>query len=129
MHELSAVPEIRLIVLGGEYAARSDSFNGLVCEAAIAALRADVVFLSTTAVTGGIAFQPDQEEALIKRAMLGAAARCVLLIDHTKLGRVALHRLAPLRDFDLVVVDGGVDEAGLRQLREANVPFEIAPLG
>ncbi len=128
LHELSAVRDIRVIVLGGEYAPRSDSFTGLVCEAAIGALRADIVFMSTTAVASGIAFQPDQEEALIKRAMLGAAARRVLLIDHSKLGRVALHRLAPLREFDLVVVDAGVDEAGLHQLREARVPFEVAAL-
>jgi DeoR/GlpR family transcriptional regulator of sugar metabolism len=128
MHELSSVPDIRLIMLGGEYAPRSDSFTGLVCEAAINAIRADIVFLSTTAVTGGIGFQPDQEEALVKRTMLGAAAKRVLLLDHTKLGRVALHRLAPLRDFDLVIVDAGVDEQGLRQLRESHVPFEIAPL-
>jgi DeoR/GlpR family transcriptional regulator of sugar metabolism len=122
------VPDIRLIMLGGEYAPRSDSFTGLVCEAAINAIRADIVFLSTTAVTGGIGFQPDQEEALVKRTMLGAAAKRVLLLDHTKLGRVALHRLAPLRDFDLVIVDAGVDEQGLRQLRESHVPFEIASL-
>ncbi|HEX5500885.1 MAG TPA: hypothetical protein VFX03_16730, partial [Thermomicrobiales bacterium] len=38
------------------------------------------------------------------------------------------HRLTPLREFDLVVVDDGIDEPGLRQLRHAQVPFEVVPI-
>ena len=48
-------------------------------------------------------------------------ARRVLLVDHSKFGRVALHRLAPLSDFDLVVTDDGIDDAGLASLRDAQV--------
>ena len=88
-------------------------------------LRADVLFMSTTAISGGVAYQPDQDMAIAKRAMIAAAARRVLLVDHSKFGRVALHRLAPLTDFDLVMTDDGIDDAGLRQLREAQVPFEV----
>jgi DeoR/GlpR family transcriptional regulator of sugar metabolism len=128
VQELKGVKEIHLIVLGGDYWPRHEAFCGLACEATAAALRADVLFMSTTAISNGIAFQPDQDIAIAKRAMIAAAARRVLLVDHTKFGRVALHRLAPLRDFDLVVVDDGIDEAGLRQLRHAQVPFEIAPI-
>ena len=95
---------------------------------AIASLRADVFFMSTSAVSGGFAFHQEQEIVLVKRAMLAAATRRVLLIDHGKLGKVALHRLAPLCDFDLVVVDSGADEAQLRELRDAKVPFEVAAL-
>jgi DeoR/GlpR family transcriptional regulator of sugar metabolism len=57
-----------------------------------------------------------------------SATRRVLLIDHRKIGRVALHRLAPLRDFDLVVVDAGIDHERLRQLREAGAEVVVAPL-
>ena len=63
--------------------------------------------------------------ASAKRAMIAAAAQRILLVDHTKFGRVALHRLAPLTDFDLILTDDGIDEAGLRQVREAQVPFEV----
>ena len=128
VEELKAVREIHLIGLGGDYWPRHQAFCGLACEAAVAALRADLLFMSSTAISGGIAFQPDSDFAIAKRAMIAAAARRILLVDHTKFGRVALHRLAPLRDFDLVVVDEGIDEAGLRQLREAQVAFEVVPL-
>lgn len=126
--ELSGLEGVRLIALGGEYLRSHDSFVGVVCERAIAALRADIFFMSTAAVSEGYAFHQEQEIVSVKRAMLVAATRKVLLVDGGKLGKVALHRLAPLRDFDLVVVDAGVDEARLRELRETQVPVAVAPL-
>ena len=125
---LYAEPEIRLIVLGGEYFSSHDSFMGVLCEDALASVRADVLFMSTSAVSHGVAWHQEQVTVSAKRAMLRAAGRRVLLIDHNKLDKTALHQLAPLTDFDLVVVDEGVDAAGLALLRDARVPFEIAPL-
>lgn len=129
LQELKAVPDLHLVVLGGDYLPRHNSFSGLVCEATIAAMRADVLFMSSMAISGGVVFQPDQELALVKRAMIGAAARRILLVDSSKFGRVALHRVARLQEFDLVVVDDGLNEAGRRQLQDAQVPFEIVTVG
>jgi len=125
---LYGAPDIRLIALGGEYFASHDSFMGVLAEDALAAVRADVFFMSTSAVSGRIAWHQEQVTVSAKRAMLRAAGRRVLLVDHHKLGKTALHQLAPLTAFDLVVVDEGIDAAGLAQLRDARVPFELAPL-
>jgi DeoR/GlpR family transcriptional regulator of sugar metabolism len=125
MQELRSVRDIKLIVLGGDYWPRHEAFCGLACEAAVSALRADVLYMSSTAISGGVAYQPDQDMAIAKRAMIAAAGRRVLLVDHSKFGRVALHRLAPLTAFDLVMTDDGIDDAGLRQLQEAQVAFEV----
>lgn len=124
---LHASPGIRLIALGGEYFPSHDSFTGIVCEASIAALRADIFLMSTSAVSNGAAFHQEQEIVAVKRAMLRIAAKRVLLIDHAKLGTTALHRLADLSEFDLIVVDDGVDAAGLRILEEARTEFAVAP--
>lgn len=61
----------------------------------------------------------------VKRAMLDSAARNVLLIDHTKLARTALHRVAPLSRFDLVLVDDGAPADALRDLDEHKVHYEV----
>jgi DeoR/GlpR family transcriptional regulator of sugar metabolism len=124
---LHDAPNIRLIALGGEYFPSHDSFLGIVCEDAIASLRADIFFMSTSAVSHGIAYHQEQEVVAVKRTMLKVATRSILLVDHSKLGKTALHHLAPLSDFDLVVVDDGIDAAGLRALEDAKVAFAIAP--
>jgi DeoR/GlpR family transcriptional regulator of sugar metabolism len=59
-------------------------------------------------------------------AMIEAAARNVLLLDHTKLGKVALHRLASLGVFERVIVDDGASPDHLRDLDEHKVSYEVA---
>ncbi len=120
---------IHLIALGGEYMPGHEAFVGANCVDAIASLRSDVLFMSTSAVSGGVAFQQEQEIVMIKRAMMASATKRVLLVDHNKFGKTALNKVAPLTDFDLVVVDAGTPEDVLSQLREQRVPVEVAPMG
>jgi len=125
---LKGVRGVSLISLGGEYLPSHDAFTGVVCETAIASLRANVLFMSTSAVADCQALHQEQEIVRTKRAMIASAERRVLLLDHYKLGKAALHQLAPLDSFDLIVVDSGVDERSLAELRECAVPVEVAPL-
>jgi DeoR/GlpR family transcriptional regulator of sugar metabolism len=118
--------DIRLMALGGDHDPLHDSFLGMSCVDAIESLRVDLCFVSTSAVSGGFAYHQEQHIVSVKRAMLDAAARSVLLVDHTKLGRVALHRVAPLSVFDRVVVDDGASAEALRELDEHKVAHEVA---
>ncbi len=128
LNELNEVKGIDLICLGGEYLPFLAAFGGEVCQASLGAVRADVLFMSTSAVSDCVALHQDQRTMAGKRAMMAAAKRRILLVDHTKFGRVALHKLAPLGDFDLVVVDSGIDAASLKELKECSVPFEVVQL-
>lgn len=123
---LAQLPEIRLIALGGHYDAQHDAFIGTTCIEAIGAMHFDAAFLSTSAVSGGYAFHQEDRIVAVKRAMLDVADHRYLLIDHSKLTRRALHRLAPLHRFDTVVVDGAVPAAQLAALREHDVHVEVA---
>lgn len=119
-------PDTRVIALGGEYNAPHDSFLGVPCIEAIGGLRADVLFVSTSTVAGGYVYHQEQEIVLVKRAMLTAAQRRILLVDHTKLGRLALHRLAPVTDFDLIITDDGAPSELVQELRDQRVPVIVA---
>lgn len=52
---------------------------------------------------------PDPAEAAIKRAMVDAAQRCVLLADHTKFANTYLARFASVQEIDVVISDMGLD--------------------
>ncbi|MER6059678.1 DeoR/GlpR family DNA-binding transcription regulator [Streptomyces sp. NPDC001792] len=116
---------IHLMALGGDYDPLHASFLGVSCVEAVEQLRVDVGFLSTSGVHGGYAYHQEQHIVSVKRAMLDAAARTVLLVDHTKLSRVALHRVAPLSHFDLLLVDDGASPEALRDLDEHEVRHEV----
>ncbi|MGW0449181.1 D-beta-D-heptose 1-phosphate adenosyltransferase, partial [Streptosporangium sandarakinum] len=58
-------------------------------------------------------------EAAIKRAMIGAAQRSVLLADHTKFTNTYLARFATLSEIDLVISDTGLDAATAAEIAAA----------
>jgi DeoR/GlpR family transcriptional regulator of sugar metabolism len=126
MNLLARERDIRLMALGGDYDPLHDSFLGVSCVDAIESFRVDLCFVSTSAVSAGFAYHQEQHIVSVKRAMLAAASRNILLLDHTKLGRVALHRVAPLEAFERVVVDDGADAEALRELDEHKVAYEVA---
>ena len=126
MHRLSAIDGISLLGLGGEYDNQHDAFLGVMCLQCIDAIRVDACFISTSAARGADAYHQEERVVAFKRAMLDSAARRYLLLDHTKLEKVALHRLVPLSTFDAVVVDSGASEAALADLRQYQVPYEVA---
>jgi DeoR/GlpR family transcriptional regulator of sugar metabolism len=128
LNELAAAEDVRLVGLGGDYDARFATYTGPLCREMVSALRPDLYITSTTAVDGTIAFHPDAQIADVKRAMLAAAARSVLLLDHTKLGHRALHRVASIGDFDEIYVDEAAPAAVVRQLREAGTEVTVVPV-
>lgn len=91
---------VDLVALGGDYYPAYDAFLGLRTSEAIGSLRADVLFMSTTAVTVGHCYHQSQETVAVKRALMTAAGRRVLLLDHSRFGKHGLYRLAPLTAFD-----------------------------
>ena len=119
---LRDMPRVTLIALGGTYNAKFNGFFGVVTEDALSRLRADLAFISTPAVAGLRAFHMDDAAVRAKRAMMAAADRAVLLVNHSRFGRSALHALADLTDFDAIITDAApapedraaIDRAGLR---------------
>lgn len=127
MNELRAANGITLLGLGGQYYNWCSSYMGRITTAAIAGLRADLLVMSTSAITDGVAFHQTMETVDVKRAMFEAASRRILLADHTKFEKRALHAMQPLADFDAVVVDSATDCRHVDQLRNAGVNVVVAP--
>ena len=92
---LSAAPGVTLHLLGGRVRGITQSAVGETTVRALDELRVDVAFLGTNGITAGHGFTtPDEAEAAVKRAMVRAGQRVVVLADSSKLGREHLVRFA-----------------------------------
>jgi DeoR/GlpR family transcriptional regulator of sugar metabolism len=127
IEQLATVPGINLIALGGNYSRKFNGFFGLVTEEALKSLRADIAFLTSSAIHGTAAFHQEQEVVQTKRLMIAAAEKPYLLVDHGKFEKRALHYLADLKVFSGVITGGPVpDNLGVR-FSDSGVTLSIAP--
>ncbi|BDO43175.1 Glucitol operon repressor [Cellulomonas sp. T2.31MG-18] len=103
---LAGRPNITVHLVGGTVRGRTLAAVGSWALAALTQIHADVVFLGTNGVTveRGLT-TPDLAEAQVKRALVAAARRVVVLADHTKLGVSDFALVAPLSAVDVLVTD------------------------
>ncbi|MFG2004627.1 DeoR/GlpR family DNA-binding transcription regulator [Spirillospora sp. NPDC048911] len=123
---LAGEPGVDLVALGGAYYPAYDAFLGLRASEAIRSLHADILFMSTTAITNGHCYHQSQETVAVKRALMESADRRVLLVDHSKFAKNGLYQLAPLTAFDLVIVDAKTPRETVGALRARGVPLHVA---
>ncbi|MDR1387196.1 MAG: DeoR/GlpR family DNA-binding transcription regulator [Propionibacteriaceae bacterium] len=116
--ELAGEPQIRLLMTGGEFIVWADAFMGSTTLKTIRSMRADAVFMSATAIINGRVFHPTDNAADVKRAMIECASFRVLYADSTKFTRTALHEVAPISAFDVVIVDADLPSETMASLRQ-----------
>lgn len=127
LNELSNVRGLTLLALGGQYYNWCSAFMGRITTQALANLHADTFIMSTSAIVNDVAFHQTLETVDVKRAMFDAADRRILLADHTKFDKRALHALLPLAEFDLVILDAATDHTHVDRLRSRGVNVVVAP--
>jgi len=127
MSELRGKLGLTLIGIGGQFYGWCNAFMGPMTTRALADIHGDTAFLSTSAITRDIAFHQFTETIDTKRAMLRSANQRVLLVDHTKFERQALHALAPLTEFDTVIVDNATPGSDVTRMQEQGIHVVVAP--
>ncbi|RNF33691.1 DeoR/GlpR family DNA-binding transcription regulator [Paracoccus methylarcula] len=126
MNALKDIRDLTLLGLGGQFHNWCNAFMGPGTTAEIRRLRADLVFLSMSAITDGMVFHQSPDMVETKRAMFDSAAKRVLLADHTKFERRALHAMEPLEKFDLVIVDDGTPPALIERMKSRGIEVLVA---
>lgn len=103
---LATRPNVTLHLLGGLVRGRTLAAVGAWAERALGDVFADVAFLGINGVTAEQGLTtPDLAEAGVKRALVAAARRTVVLTDHTKFGRADFAHVAPLAAVDTIITD------------------------
>ncbi|GAA3114472.1 DeoR/GlpR family DNA-binding transcription regulator [Planomonospora alba] len=117
---LAVRPALNVIMIGGRVRGRTLATVDDWALRPLADLHVDVAFMAANgcSVAKGLT-TPDPAEAAIKRAMIGAAQRSVLLADHTKFSNTYLARFATLSEIDVVITDTGLDAATAAEIAAA----------
>jgi DeoR/GlpR family transcriptional regulator of sugar metabolism len=119
--ELADRSGLDIITVGGHVRSRSHVTVGAASVAALAAVRADVLFLGVCGLHPEIGISAvDSEEVEGKRAMIAGAAEIVGLADHDKLGTALPFVIAPLSKVTKLVTDA-VDEDELAPYRALGI--------
>jgi DeoR family transcriptional regulator, fructose operon transcriptional repressor len=117
---LASRPNLTVIMLGGRVRGRTLATVDDLALRPLEHLFVDVAFMATNGCTPEHGLTtPDPAEAAVKRAMVGAARRAVLLADHTKFSQDYMARFAELSDIDVIYSDTGLDRGLAAELEAA----------
>lgn len=128
--ELVGDEGVELILLGGVVRRNYRSLVGFLTEQAIRQLHADVLFLGTSGVRrDGSVLDTTAVEVPVKRAMLQAAERTVLVADAGKFPGKGIARVCGAADLTAVVTEPHADPETLALLTESGVEVLTASGG
>ncbi|MFB9839816.1 DeoR/GlpR family DNA-binding transcription regulator [Actinoallomurus acaciae] len=124
---LATRPRLTVHTLGGRVRSRTFAEVDNWAVRALSEIRVDVAFLGTNGFTVEDGLRtPDESEATVKRLMLGAARRRVLLADHSKAGHISLYKYGDLSEIDLLITDTGLPDADVRRFEDVGVEVKRA---
>ncbi|HET8754411.1 MAG TPA: DeoR/GlpR family DNA-binding transcription regulator [Solirubrobacteraceae bacterium] len=110
--ELVPDPAIELLLPGGIVRRNYRSLVGVIAEDSLRKLRADVLFLGTSAVDADLGvWDSTMVEVPIKRAMIEAAETVALLADRAKFSMAGMVWVTGARSLDTIVTDAPVPDA------------------
>lgn len=122
-----AIPRFTVVVTGGTLRPLQHSLVDPLGATLLEGISADTVFVGCNGidVAAGVT-NVNLPEAAVKRRMLGAARRRVVVADGSKVGEVTLARLCSVDDVDLLLTTADADAEVVAALRDAGLDVRIA---
>jgi DeoR family transcriptional regulator of aga operon len=120
-------PRLTVVVTGGTLRPKQHSLVEPLAAPMLDSLRVDTVFIGCNGVDadGGIT-NVNLPEAAVKRRMIAAASRCVVVADSHKLGSRVLASVCPIDDVDVLVTDRGAGADVVDAIRSRGVDVIVA---
>lgn len=125
--ELADLPNVTLMIPGGQVRRHERSFVGPATTAMLEQLTFDTTFVTVGGVdveAGCTEYEFDDAET--KKAALNSARRKVVVADSSKIGAVAFVRLCRASDIDILVTDSAAPVDVVDALRLADVDVIVA---
>ena len=121
-------PGWRVIMPGGTIRPGTRLTVGDPGETFLRSVHADVCLIGAYSVSGALLTDASLEVATVKRMMIGAARRKILLVDSSKFQPPAFCTFAQLSDIDEVITDSEIRKEHLDALRANGVEVTVVPM-
>jgi len=120
--ELTGMPQIRVMMLGGLLRQTSYSLVGPDAEQALAKLSADRLFLGVDGLDPEVGVTtPDPLEAALNALMIRVSRQTVAVLDASKMGQRSLSVITPVQNLHMVISDSSAPAETIEALRAAGV--------
>ncbi|MBI3118563.1 MAG: DeoR/GlpR transcriptional regulator, partial [Candidatus Hydrogenedentes bacterium] len=110
---------IELVLLGGTARRGSPDISGWLTEQNLRQFHVDFAIVGADGVTRDGVFTTSVEYTRICQGLLAAGDCCMLLVDHSKIGKPSFSRVAALKSFDYIITDTGVPRTARKWLNTA----------
>jgi DeoR/GlpR family transcriptional regulator of sugar metabolism len=118
-----------IYLLGGKLRKNSMSLVGPQVETELQNYNADYVFLGTAGISLRNGFtSSDLYDAEMKRAMVSAGQKIVVVADHSKLQRAGLTPFCPFDQADMFITSDLADKEILKEIEKRGVEVIVVPL-
>jgi DeoR/GlpR family transcriptional regulator of sugar metabolism len=121
----SHVPSWRVIMPGGTIRSGFEYLVGNPAEEFMRTLHADICMVGASAVTGTLVTDNSLEVASLKRAMISAARKTILLVDSSKFTVPGFCSLCDVTLLDEVITDKGIRADAMTSLRSTDRPITV----
>lgn len=120
--ELSGLPTVRVMMLGGMLRQTSYSLVGVDAERALSRFSADRLFLGVDGLDTAIGITtPDPQEASLNAMMVKCSREVIAVLDASKFGQRSLAIITPIDGVNVVITDTGAPRNAVRSLEEQGV--------
>ena len=124
--ELIDRSEITLISTGGLFHSRSLSYVGPLAEKGARNYHVDKLFLGAKGISIDGVTDSYEAEAQLKKAMIESAKETILVIDNSKLNKIALVSIASLEAINKVITDSGISSRDKKLLIDQGIKVIVA---
>ena len=119
----------QIILSGGIFRTPSDALVGPYADHVLDSVNADILFLGVHGVHADAGLTtPNVAEAQTNRSLLEMAQKVVVVADDSKLGVIALAKIAPLSKVDVLITNGESSEDMLQEMKLVGVRVIVADL-
>lgn len=125
---LTYKPQISVVVPGGANRFGAYSLLGEPGLSFIRDVRCDLYFMSAQAVDGECASDTVMELVEMKRVMMAASSKTVLIADSSRFNGRALYRIASIESVQSIITDEGLGGALRETIRSQGVELTCVPV-